>query len=33
MNSLTLFERRDELKAGIVQLRDELKDVELQLSD
>ena len=33
MNSIELFSRRDELKTVISGLRDELKDVEAQLSD
>ena len=33
MNSLELFERRDELKHILADLREELKDVEQQISD
>ena len=33
MNSMELFERRDELKSVITELRAELKNVEDQLSD
>ena len=33
MNSMELFERRDELKSVITDLRAEQKDVEQQLSD
>jgi len=33
MDSVELFERREELKTIIVELRDELKNIEEQLSD
>ena len=33
MNSRELFERREELKHALTEMRDELKDIEQQISD